>query len=256
MTQQDTRQLTDLAAGLFEQARKPVALTGAGFSTRSGIPDFRSARSGLWTQVDPMEVASLFAFRRRPQRFYEWFHKLASTLLAAEPNSAHTALAELEQGGFLAGVVTQNVDGLHQRAGSVNVCELHGHVRQATCIDCFNREPAAGHLKSYVATGEPPRCSSCGGYLKPDVILFGEQLPFEEVAAARELLNSADLVLVGGSSLEVAPVARFPYQALEAGAHLIIINIDPTYLDDRADVVIHSDVADIMPEIAHQVLHG
>lgn len=248
--------MTSQAARLFETARHPVALTGAGFSTPSGIPDFRSAGSGLWTKVDPFQVASLMAFRRQPERFYEWFQPLAGTLLSARPNPAHQALSELEHAGRLAGVVTQNIDGLHQRAGSVTVYEVHGHLRQATCIECFARESTQPHLEAYVETGAPPRCGSCGGYLKPDVILFGEQLPHDQVMAARELFAAADLVLVGGSSLEVTPVAEFPYYALESGARLVIVNQEPTYLDPRADVVIRADVAEVLPALAREVLHA
>lgn len=256
MIQPELRQLTSHAASLFETARHAVALTGAGFSTASGIPDFRSGGSGLWTRVDPMEVASLLAFQRRPQRFYEWFHPLAGTLLAARPNAAHRALAELEAAGRLAGVVTQNIDGLHQQAGSIRVYEVHGHLRRATCIACFASEPTVGHLQAFVETGAPPVCAKCGGFLKPDVVLFGEELPYDQVAAARELFDSADLVVVGGSSLEVAPVAEFPYYAVESGARLVIINHGPTYLDPRAEVVIHADVAEVLPVLAREVLHA
>lgn len=233
-----------------------MALTGAGISTPSGIPDFRSGDTGLWNRVDPMEVASLMAFRRHPRRFYSWFHELAATLLAAEPNSAHLALAELEQAGALIGVVTQNIDGLHQRAGSVRVVEIHGHIRRATCMGCFHHQPAEDLLRAFVETGDPPRCDQCGGYLKPDVILLGEQLPFDQVAAARQLFSDADLVLVGGSSLEVSPASNLPFNALNAGARLVIVNLRPTYLDRRADVLIRADVAEVMPALASKVLHA
>lgn len=256
MIREDLQQHISLAADLIGGARRAVALTGAGFSTPSGIPDFRSDRSGLWTKVDPMEVASLLAFRRQPQRFYEWFHELAATLLAAEPNAAHLALAELERSRRLRGVVTQNIDGLHQRGGSKVVCEVHGNVRQATCIDCFGHESAIEHLELFVRTGSPPRCAQCGGFLKPDVILFGEQLPHDQIQAARKLFRSADLVLVGGSSLEVTPIAEFPYTAVQTGARLLIVNRTPTYLDERADVVIHADVAEVFPQLVSEVLHG
>ncbi len=255
MIRQELQQDIRRAADLLAEARRAVALTGAGFSTPSGIPDFRSPGSGLWTRVDPMEVGSLMAFRRQPERFYQWFQELAATLLAAEPNVAHLALAELEQAGMVAGVVTQNIDGLHQRAGSSIVCEVHGHLRQATCISCFASEPTEEHLRQFVRTGSPPRCSQCGGFLKPDVILFGEQLPHDQIFAARRLFEAADLVLVGGSSLEVTPISEFPYAAVQAGARLLIVNREPTYLDPRADVVIHADVAEVLPQLAKEVLH-
>ncbi len=203
-----------------------------------------------------MEVASLMAFRLHPRRFYKWFHELAATLLAAEPNSAHLALAELELAGAMIGIVTQNIDGLHQRAGSVRVAEIHGHIRQATCMGCFHHQSTEGLLHAFVETGDPPRCEQCGGYLKPDVILFGEQLPFEQVAAARQLFSDVDFVLVGGSSLEVSPVSNLPFSALNAGARLVIVNLQPTYLDQRADVLIRADVAEVIPVLASKVLHA
>lgn len=256
MDPQQLRQLTDHAAELFDAARQPVALTGAGISTPSGIPDFRSSGSGLWNRVDPMEVASLQAFRRDPQRFYHWFQPLAGSFLSAEPNPAHLALAELEQAGRLAGIVTQNIDGLHQRAGSRKVTEVHGNLKHATCISCLTQYPADPLLRSYAETGEAPRCPRCGGALKPDVILIGEQLPHEQIAEARALFKAADLVLVLGSSLEVVPVCKLPYYALEDGARLVIINLESTYLDQRADVLIHADVAEVMPALAAKVMHA
>jgi NAD-dependent deacetylase len=251
---QTIRALTRQAADLLAQSEHALALTGAGISTPSGIPDFRSASSGLWSDHDPMEVASLAAFKVQPRKFYKWFHDLAVAILTAEPNPAHEALAQLEQAVMLEAVVTQNVDGLHQRAGSVNVCELHGHLREATCIACFQRTSVADRLAAYVTSGEPPLCEECGGFLKPEVVLFGEQLPFEAVSRAGGYFADADLVLVSGSSLEVSPAAEFPYQAKQAGAQLVIINLEPTYLDARADVVIHADVAEVLPFLADEVL--
>lgn len=250
------RSLTHQAVGLLSQSEHALAMTGAGISTPSGIPDFRSTDGGLWSVHDPMEVASISAFKYHPQKFFEWFHDLAGLILTAEPNPAHIALARLEQAGKLEAVVTQNVDGLHQRAGSVNVCELHGHLREATCIACYQRVPVGDRLSAYVETGEPPRCDDCGGFLKPEIVLYGEQLPYQAVTLAHEYLAGADLVLVSGSSLEVSPAAELPYQAIQAGARLVIVNLEPTYLDERADVVIHADVAEVLPLLVDEVLHG
>jgi NAD-dependent deacetylase len=242
------------AARLLRASQRAVALTGAGISTPSGVPDFRSPGSGLWEKVDPMEVASLLAFRYHPDRFYEWVRPLASQVLHAEPNPAHLALARLERAGLLLGVVTQNIDDLHGRAGSRCVVEVHGHLREATCVRCLRVFPTRGLLRAFADMGQTPRCETCGGMLKPNAVLFGEQLPYEAVRQAELLFRRCDLVLVVGSSLEVTPAALFPIEALNAGAHLIIINRDPTYLDERADFVFRQDVAEILPSLIDEAL--
>ncbi len=239
---------------LLRAARKAVALTGAGISTPSGIPDFRSSRSGLWTRYDPMQVASLSAFRYEPSRFFEWVRPLAIGILNAQPNAAHKALADLEAAGFLAGVITQNIDDLHRRAGSRRVFELHGHLRQATCTSCFHKQEAMALIETLIETGEMPRCPNCGGILKPDVVLFGEQLPHDVVLEARRFMLNCDLILIAGSSLKVVPAATLPVEMLNRGARLILVNQEPTYLDERADVLFHADVMDILPRLAHEVL--
>ena len=237
----------------MRNALHAVALTGAGFSTPSGIPDFRSARSGMWTQSDPFEVASLAAFRYDPEKFYAWFHSLAVVIAGAQPNAAHAALASLEGHGVVQGVVTQNVDGLHQRAGSINVCEIHGHLREAVCSQCYARYDSESFFVDYLESGTIPYCQACGGAVKPEAILFGEQLPYEAILAAERLFENADLVIVAGSSLEVLPAAAMPYQAVEKGARLIIINEEPTYLDARADLVFRGDVAELFPILVDEV---
>lgn len=243
----------DRAAEKIKAANAAVALTGAGISTPSGIPDFRSARSGLWRKHDPMEVASLTSFRYHPERFFDWVRPLANDILRAEPNAAHLALARLEMAGMLAGVVTQNIDDLHRRAGSQTIHELHGHLREATCVRCYRRHPNTEHLRNFAMSGEIPRCPECGGILKPEVVLFGEQLPYFVVENARTLINAADLILVIGSSLEVTPASIFPVQAVNRGANLIIINRTPTYLDDRADLIFRQDVSRVLPQIVDRV---
>jgi NAD-dependent deacetylase len=238
------------AGKLLRQARYAVALTGAGISTPSGIPDFRSPGSGLWERVNPMIVASLYTFRVRPKVFYDWVRPLAKKLVEAKPNPAHIALAELEASGRLQAVITQNIDGLHQKAGSREVLELHGHVREATCIRCYQVAPTGNFFDDFVASSDIPRCSKCGGVMKPNVVLFGEQLPVGVFNAARACVRRADLLLVAGSHLEVMPASQLPLLVHENGGCIIVVNLSPTYIDEVAEVVIHADVADILPYIA------
>lgn len=240
------------AADLISQAKNIVAMTGAGISTPSGVPDFRSPYSGLWDQADPLDVASIFAFRHSPQHFYDWVHPLSSLLLEAKPNPAHYALAALEQEGRLKAVVTQNIDDLHGKAGSKTVYELHGHLREVTCTQCYEALDSAEVFAKFVKDGQVPR-HRCGGVLKPNVILFGEQLPVREFVLAQLATKEADLMLVVGSSLEVAPASDLPELALANGAKLIIISYQPTYLDQQADLVIHADVAEVLPRIVDLV---
>lgn len=244
------------AAVLLREARHAIALTGAGHSTPSGIPDFRSPKTGLWEHVDPMEVASIHSFRRHPEAFYDWIRPLAERLLSAEPNRGHLALAELEAGGRLQAVITQNIDGLHQKAGSREVLELHGHLREVTCTRCYHVMPTEEILDDFLISGRVPRCPVCGGVIKPNVVLFGEQLPIEAVNAAMEHVRQADLILVAGSSLEVMPASQLPFRVYEQGGRVIVVNLAPTHIDDRADVVIHGDVAEVLPRIAQACAEG
>jgi NAD-dependent deacetylase len=240
---------------MIREAEYTIALTGAGISTPSGIPDFRSSGSGLWHQDNPMEVASLDVFRHNPQRFYDWARPLTAKILIAQPNAAHIALADLEDRNFLMGIVTQNIDDLHNRAGSKMVVEIHGHMREATCVQCFQITSSSQFIQEYVSGDKIPTCATCGGILKPNTVLFGEQLPYHAVAQAKDLFSACDLILVIGSYLEVTPVSLFPVEALNRGAKLIIVNWDPTYLDSRADVVFHHDRDEIVPRIASEVLN-
>ncbi len=203
-----------------------------------------------------MDVASLNTFRTHPERFFAWFRPLANQIFDAKPNSAHEALTEMEQAGIAQTVVTQNIDGLHQKAGSTCVIELHGTIHTSSCTECFKRVKSVQHLQAYIDDGKIPRCESCNGILKPDVILFGEQLPQTAWMEAQSAARQCDLMLVAGSSLEVLPVAGLPMQALDRGAHLIVINNTPTYVNIRADVVISDDVAAVIPKIMKRVFHG
>ncbi|NLE75757.1 MAG: NAD-dependent deacylase [Chloroflexi bacterium] len=246
-------QLVEAAARLLLQAHHAVALTGAGLSTPSGIPDFRSPTTGLWAQVDPMEVASIWSFRRRPERFFAWLGPLAQALLHARPNPAHLALAQLEASGYLRAVITQNIDSLHQAAGSRRVIELHGHVRTATCTRCYTIHQVDPYLRSCTLEGRVPRCS-CGGVLKPDVILMGEDLPHETFQAALEEVRACDVLLVAGTSLEVAPAAELPFVAQRRGAVVIVVNREPTPMDGHATVVLRGDVAWAVPAVVAAML--
>lgn len=241
------------AVSLIQQAQMVVGFTGAGISTASGIPDFRSPDCGLWRGVDPMAVASLVGFRQNPKAFYDWVRPLTKTTLNAQPNPAHLALARLEQIGKLHSIITQNIDMLHTKAGNKTIYELHGHMREATCIHCFKVYPAETILKTFLEDNEVPLCQHCGGVLKPNVILFGEQLPVREFQNAQDAAKKSDLMIIVGSSLEVAPASDLPTLAYRTGAKLIIINLEPTPADRFAEVVIHAKAAEVLPEIVRQV---
>ena len=248
----DTQREIERAAALIVNSKYVVALTGAGISTPSGVPDFRSPGSGLWEKVNPLLIASSFSFRLQPQVFYEWARPLARKLLEAEPNPAHHALAELEEMDLLKAVITQNIDDLHQKAGSKRVLELHGNMQQATCLKCHKVVPIQDMIEQFLEEGEMPYCS-CGGLLRPNVVLIGEQLPRWVLLEAWGEAERCDLMLVIGSSLEIAPAAEIPFVARRCGARSIIVNYQPTPLDSQADVVIRQDVAEALHRIIGQV---
>jgi NAD-dependent deacetylase len=237
------------AIQLLASSQHAVALTGAGISTPSGIPDFRSPGSGLWENADPMEVASIYSFRRRPKAFYDWIRPFAKLAVEAEANPAHIALAQLEDCGHLHGVITQNIDTLHSKAGSIKVYELHGHLREMTCLDCYQEYSSDPFMEAFIAHGDLPCCDRCGGVLKPNIILLGEQLPIEVVNRARQLIDVCDIMIVIGSSLQTAPAGDLPFLARETGARLIIVNYETTPADYLAEVVIHANVIDVLPKM-------
>lgn len=236
------------AVDLVRAANHIVVMTGAGISTPSGIPDFRSPDSGVWNNTDPMKVASIYAFRQNPQHFYDWIRPLSHRLLEAKPNSAHQALVALEKAGKVKAVITQNIDDLHSKAGSKIVYELHGHAREVTCTQCYEVIDSTKVFEKFLQDGAIPR-HQCGGVLKPNIILFGEQLPVREYLLAQTAIKEADLLLIAGSSLEVAPGSDLPILAIEQGARVVIINHTATYLDREADVVIRGNVAEVLPQI-------
>jgi NAD-dependent deacetylase len=225
------------------RSRQPcVVLTGAGVSTESGIPDFRSP-TGIWAQVDPMEYASIRAFREDPEKVWSFYALRIEMLTGAEPNAAHHALAELERRGFVQAIVTQNIDLLHTRAGSRDVVEVHGSIRTASCPACGHREPLDESLLPV------PRCTKCGAVLKPDVVFFGELLPAEAIDRAYKLAREASLMLVVGSALEVFPVAELPLETLRSGGSLAIVNRGPTALDDRAEIKVNAAAGHTLAEV-------
>ncbi len=229
-------------AGLIASARSVVALTGAGISVPSGIPDFRTPQTGLWANVDPMEVAHISIWRRDPARFWGFYGQRFAVLDGKQPNGAHRALVELERRGSLDAVITQNIDGLHAAAGTQDPIEVHGSVATASCLACGASHPLAEVRERLGADPEGiPRCD-CGHPLKPDVVLFGELLPEAAIQRGYELAAAADVLLCVGSSLEVWPVAELPQVTLEAGGAVAIVTIGPTPYDHRAAVKLSGDV--------------
>jgi NAD-dependent deacetylase len=223
-------------------ARRVVALTGAGISVPSGIPDFRSPGTGLWADVDPMEVAHIDAWRADPERFWRFYGHRFHVLEDKEPNDAHRALVELERRGHLHAVVTQNIDRLHRRAGTRELVEVHGTIETSSCLACGARHPLADVCARLDADpAGVPRCD-CGRPLKPDVVLFGEWLPEAAIDRAFALAAEADVLLCVGSSLEVHPVAQLPGTTHAAGGAVAVITQGPTPWDDRAAVRLGGDV--------------
>lgn len=242
------------AAQAIHEADSTVAMTGAGVSTASGIPDFRGD-DGLWETHDPADF-HITRFERNPEEFwhdrlglYEDIHSNGTI----EPNAAHEALADLESRDMLEAVITQNIDGLHEDAGSEDIIEIHGSSERVVCRDCGRRMDAAP-VRERVRDGEtPPRCRACDGVLKPDIVLFGEQLPDHALYKAHALAEKADVFLVAGSSLTVEPAASLPATADDHGATIIIVNLDRTPLSGRAEYDFRADVTDALPRLSAAV---
>jgi len=234
----------DRLARLVRDAGSVVALTGAGISVPSGIPDFRTPGTGIWANVDPMEVAHVDVWRTDPARFWSFYGHRFATLGAIEPNPAHAALVELERRGLLDLVLTQNIDRLHAKAGSTDVVELHGSIAAARCPATGERVPADEVLRRLDAADDGVPRSAAGHPLKPEVVLFGDMLPMAAVARAETAAAHADLMLCIGSSLQVFPVADLPMRTLEAGGRVAIITSSATPYDDEAVVRLDGDVVD------------
>jgi NAD-dependent deacetylase len=240
-------------ADLVLHSERTVAITGAGISVPSGIPDFRSPGTGLWERVDPMEVAHIEVFRRDPERFWAFYGQRFQTLDDKRPNRGHELLAQLEHSGLLQAVITQNIDGLHRRAGTRELVEVHGTIAHSTCLRCASTYPLEEVRARQAADGRGvPRCD-CGEPLKPDVVLFGEYLPPRVFERAQQLAEEADLMVCIGSSLEVYPVAELPLRTLAAGGRLAIITRGPTPLDGRAASRLHGDVVDELEALSREL---
>lgn len=242
------------AAELLRQASRIVVFTGAGVSTESGIPDFRSP-GGIWSRYQPVEYGEFVAHRDARERYWIRSRETYPALVQALPNPAHLAIARLEQMGKLDCVITQNIDGLHQRAGNSpeRVIELHGNTHWVVCLNCSHRSPRSGWqpiLESGVAV---PDCPDCGGILKVLTVSFGQPMPEWETREAERRSRECDLFLVVGSSLVVYPAAQMPAHAVRAGASLIVINMTPTYIDDHAEVVIRQKAGEALSRIMERV---
>jgi NAD-dependent protein deacetylase/lipoamidase len=237
-------------AALIRESQPCVALTGAGVSTESGIPDFRSP-TGLWAQFDPLEYATVDAFRADPEKVWRFYAPRFATLGEAQPNDAHLALARLERAGLVRAVVTQNIDLLHSRAGSEDIVEVHGSIRTSSCLRC-GRSYELAEVAAQLADAPAPRCE-CGEILKPDVVFFGELLPEDAVDRAFGLAREAALLLVVGSALEVHPVAGLPFETLGAGGRLAIVNLGPTALDRRATIRVEGPAGAVLRAVADEL---
>jgi NAD-dependent deacetylase len=239
--------MTSTLAPHLRAAKRCVVLTGAGVSTASGIPDFRGDH-GLWKREDAARVATIDGFRADPRGFYAFWRRALATLWDARPNAAHHVIAKLEARGLVHAVVTQNVDGLHQAAGSREVLEVHGRFRTARCLSCGRRYDTRAFLAS-LRPDEDPHCDACSGLVKPDVVLFGEPLD-EDFERATPIVSACDLLVVVGTSLEVAPVSDLVPRALSHGAKLVIVNRDPTPFDEDADLTLDGDLGVRLREVA------
>lgn len=241
---------------VYEEARdlllgsaRTLLLTGAGVSTGSGIPDFRSPGKGIWEFADPFAVASIWGFHAQPELFYRWMRPLAEKMLHAQPNPAHWGFASLQGLGLLHTVVTQNIDDLHEQAGTRDVVHVHGNAQSALCLKCGHRVDGKSFWSTFLAGTTIPVCPECGAVLKPDVVLFGEELQSDPLAQAQEAALTCDLVIVAGASLEVMPTADLPLLAKRRGARLLLLNLGTTMLDEQADLIIREDVARSVPHL-------
>jgi NAD-dependent deacetylase len=238
-------------ADLIRRRGPAVALTGAGVSTESGIPDFRSP-TGIWAQYDPQEYATLEAFRADPIKVWRFYALRFRALTEAEPNAGHVALAKLERLGHVRAVVTQNIDLLHERAGSRDVVEVHGSIRTSSCLSCGSRHTLSEILPR-LEEASAPTCAVCGGTLKPDVVFFGELLPQAAIDRAYELARSAGVLLVVGSQLEVWPVSLLPDETVQAGGEVAIVNKGPTTFDPRARLKIDGGAGETLTALLREL---
>ncbi|AGL01577.1 SIR2 family NAD-dependent protein deacylase [Desulfoscipio gibsoniae] len=236
---------------LVRESKKTLALTGAGISTESGIPDYRSPGTGLWEKHDPAKTASLSALRKDPARFYSVNLNRWIAFNHAKPNAAHYALTQLEKMGLLTGVITQNIDSLHVRSGAARVWEVHGHLRTCHCMECRESYSFDYLVQNFKSGDNPPRCAKCKGVLRPDVVLFEDRMN-EDFYQATQVISGCQLMLVAGSSLTVYPVAGLPGVAKQ----IVIINRTPTPYDEEAAVVVHENTGQAFQDIMAEMSKG
>ncbi len=241
-------------AQLIIDSENVIALTGAGMSTESGIADFRSPGIGLWEKVNPDEFASIHSYVSDTGKNLKFMLEMGVSIFKSKPNKGHKSLTKLQKLGKLRGVLTQNVDGLHKRAKTENVIELHGTAHEAICMRCHTVYPITKLIDQVLKSNRSPSCEVCQGLLKPNAIFFGEPLHSDTLIEAEKMLSGCDLLLILGSSLLVYPVAFYPRKALSNGAKLVIINIQETDMDDHAEVVLHERIGDVMPKIVQIVI--
>lgn len=232
---------------LIKKSKYAIVLTGAGVSTGSGIPDFRTPGKGIWEKVDPFKVTSITAFDENPQRFYYFYRPRIEMLSRVSPNPAHKAISQLEEMGYIHCLITQNIDNLHQRAGSKKVIEVHGTLRKAICRRCGKIISSELLIQKMDESKEKVPYCECGGVFKPNVVLFGEMLPNLDNAIYES--KRADLILTVGSSLQVSPANMLPQYCLNRGGKLVIVNFMSTHLDYLAEAVINEDVCDFLPAV-------
>ncbi|MFX1454057.1 MAG: NAD-dependent deacetylase [Promethearchaeota archaeon] len=240
------------AAKILLNSKDTVVLTGAGISTESGIPDFRG-RDGIWEKYKVEIYGNIQSFLKDPSKFWKMAEEIAPALFEAKPNPGHYALAELENMKLIKAIITQNIDELHQQAGAVIVYEVHGNINRFYCLGCrasYTKEQILNKLKKKKGT---PQCDYCTGPLRPSVVLFGENLPNFEKYMSIDLAKKAEVLLIAGSSLTVAPICDLPIYTLNGGGKIIIINDQPTYLDDKAEIVINNKTGIILPLIVEEI---
>lgn len=238
---------------LIQKAQNIVILTGAGMSTESGIADFRSPNTGLWEKVDPYEFGSINSYVANTSKNLKFMLEMGMNIFRAKPNRGHKVITKLQKMGKLKGVITQNIDGLHQKAHTKNIVELHGTANESRCIRCHKVFPITTMINQVLQGNYSPSCEVCNGLLKPNAIFFGEPLLSETLICADKMIEDCDLMIVLGSSLLVYPAASYPDKALSLGAKLVIINIQETPIDRYADVVIHDKIGDVFPIIVEKV---
>lgn len=262
MVNLDKTMISEIAKAWMNAAH-PVVFSGAGMSTESGLPDFRSAQ-GMW-KVKPESLATLDALGTQPDEFYHFYQWRIAKLWEVIPNTGHRALTDLQHRGYIKNIITQNVDGLHQRSGSGRVIEVHGSLRTVRCMDCHSVYDSRKLLptrpqwqdeyrQGVYHYGEECRCLACNGLVRPDVVLFGESLPEKAIAKATQVSKNADFFVVLGSSLTVSPASYFPSWAAKNGAKLLIINNDPTHLDNKATWVIRDSIGQVLDAILAKVI--